>query len=191
VGEVYFWNYGLVYNYNWDKWGTLPTGEEGAIVASMSATPFGIDCGTASGYINNARELVFKSDKLMYSRHPYQGGDDNTTWEDFSATLTEIGNNGFASTIRRCYLAFGPDNPTSTPTLDYARKTYLGQTAVADGAGTWDSSKYAFDLMRNAYWHQMTIGVPGSGNTVDFELIATEYDIERDGKRVESGLRGL
>lgn len=183
LSDVYFWTYGLVYNYAYDQWGRLPAGE--AVIATNYSAPLSIDAGTA-GVANDINTVVAKSDNKIYSR--VQNAQDGTAaaWAPLTATFSEIGDNSKSSTMRRVVPIFR-NPPTSTPTLAYSRKEYLGATATSDGVGTWDSSRLRFDLLRSAYWHQTSLAIPSESNGT-CELIGMEYDIDLAGKRTEGPL---
>ncbi len=185
TGDVYFWDYGLVYNSWFKKWGKLPTAEIGIAVATCESNIPGIG-GGAPGVINDPGMLIAKSDKKIYSRYHFSLDPSEYTYQNMELQC-EGGNNGQATLLQRVVPKFSV-TPAGTCTLSYYRRGVYGGTAVADSTFTYDATNFRFDGLRSAYWHRTDIGIVSSATAC--ELSDVEYTIAGAGKRVERPLIG-
>jgi len=183
TGDIYFWAYGLVYNHWFKKWGVLPSSDANVAVAACESNAAGIG-GGAPGVINDPGMLIAKSDKKIYNRYRYSTNVTAFTYEDMTMQV-EGGNNAMSSTLQRVVPKFSV-TPAGSCTLSYYRRPAYGGTAVSDGTGTWDSTNYRFDLLRNAYWHRCDITIVSSSSFC--ELSDIEYVMSPTGKRTERQL---
>ena len=180
TGDVYFWDYGLVFNHWLKKWGALPTAEIAVAVATCESNIPAIG-GGAPGVINDPGMLIAKSDKRIYNRYHYSLDNSAYTYNNMNLQV-EGGRNDAASTLQRVVPQFSIV-PAGTCTLSYYRRNAYGVTAVADSTAVWDSTNYRFDLLRNAYWHRCDIGIVSSSAAAELSDIAFVY--APAGKRVE------
>lgn len=185
TGDVTFWDYGLVYNHWFKKWGSLPAAEVGVVVASCESNIPAIG-GGAPGVINDPGMLVAKSDKKIYNRYHFSLDAAAYTYQDMNVQV-EGGNNGQATRLQRVVPKFSIA-PVGTCTLSYYRRTTYGGAAVADSTGTWDATNNRFDILRSAFWHRCDLGVVST--TAAAELSDIEYVFAPNGKRVERPLIG-
>ena len=183
TGDIVFWEYGLVYNHWYKKWGALNSAEIGVAVATCESNIPAIG-GGAPGVINDPGMLIAKTDKKIYNRYHYSLDNSAYTYQDMNLQV-EGGNNGFASTLQRVVPKFSVV-PAGTCTLAYYRRPAYGGTATQDGTGTWDGTNFRFDLIRNAYWHRVDIGVVSTSTAA--ELSDVQYVFSPTGKRVEKQL---
>lgn len=184
TGDIYFWDYGLVFNHWFKRWGALPTAEIALPVATCNTNEPATG-GGGPGVINNPGTLFVKSDKKVYNRYRFSTDATAYTFQDMSIRM-ERGNNGFASTLQRCAPKFSVV-PAGSCTLTYSRLPSYGGAATADGSGTWDGTNYRFDLVRNAYWHRLDMGFVSTSTAMEISEIEQVLTVK--GKRVEGPLQ--
>jgi hypothetical protein len=187
AGEVAFWDYGLTYSYRLGKWGALPAGEVGQIVATCVAYGQTLDFG-AGGVINDAPMLVVQTDGTLYNRYKYANDATPIVYAPMTMTTGDTGDNGEPSLLAHV-APLWRSPPATTPTLDYSYRHALGGALAADGAGTWDSDRLRFDIGKNYAWHRVTINVP-PGESQSVELTGVQYSLRKGGKTVVFPLVG-
>lgn len=172
LGEVYFWQWGYLYNYRYGKWGTISTSETSSAVAVFSGNASGM-LKLAADYSGvSAGTLIAKSDKKIYNR--YTDNSSNTSgYESMVMVFGLWGDNKQRSVLTRVIPTF-----TAVPisgTLTYKQANALGLTPSTIGSSvSMEAARCRFDMMSNApagKWHQVSILFVGYCQIADCEKV--------------------
>jgi hypothetical protein len=198
--EIVFPGFNAVYNYQLDKWGTLPDAPleidqswSAAYPVESQAPSITVSNGVGTPVAIDNVQTLFLSQSTsgsyrhkVYSIYKHPSDASTQTYEALNLTSWDIGNNGQASTIQRVVPKFR-NVPTGTPTMTHRDRVVLGGAVQASTAGTWNATNYAFDIVKSAQWHRCEMTFPAVA-TNKVEVSGLEFSFASGGKRVESPL---
>lgn len=176
ASDVYFWDYSLVYNYRYGRWGALPAQEGDSVAGTFTGStsgPLVLEDGFAAVPAPNT--LFSTTGSKIFNRY-VEGG---TAAAQFALLTGDVGSNDVASTAYRASPQFYVPPASATATHYYADQ--LGDFLTADFTNVAMNSKNRFDFVSSKHWHRVLyLFVSGSAacEVVGLPLLVRKGGIE-------------
>jgi hypothetical protein len=152
AGEVYFWDYGLVYNYRYARWGAVPAIEGQSVVGVFTGGTSGT-LTLEDGYapVQAPNTMYCSTNKKIFNRY-VEGGSTPAIMEMVTG---DQGSNEEASVAYRATPLFNTPPLVSGTTATHNYSNALGVSGGADISSIPMSSLYRFDFTAERKWHRM------------------------------------